>query len=232
MPFNYSEVADVLDRLTDGAQSDMSLIIRHYTEMLRRRIVPDETMEDIARQLYQRHKEAFDFVFDCRPTPESLIGVAREVMTATPGLVEDRHIATILRFTPVSWSQVPQLNACPPTLWTRTGRTPVFEIKTFSSEAYGYSDRVALILVVGPASQDIREKLYNGARDRPKTFVGLVKPMGKQYATIYSRDLLSSAEAKDMEVDQKIDALKAGWQRFLENDFPAIEKAVLDIVAH
>jgi hypothetical protein len=233
IPFDYSELADVLDQIIerqgDLAPPEIQLALRHYVEMLRRHIVPDEALRDIARQLYERHKEAFEFIYECRPTPESLLNVARELLSTTPGLVEDRNGSSILRFLPLSWVSVAGLNAAPTTMWTKTGRNALFEIKTFSTEAYNYSDRVALGLVIGPADQSVREKLYIGAKDRPKVFRGLVKPMGKQWATIYSRDLLSGTEARNMETDQKIEAVRTAWQRFITSELPDLDAAMLEI---
>ena len=176
--FDYADLAGVLDKLTVSAKSETTLIIRHYTDMLRRHIVPDPALEDIARQIYQRHKEAFDFVFDCRPTPENLLVVVDELLRETPGFVADRHTSSLRRFVPESWTNVSVLNSCPTTEWTKTGRTALFEIKTFAQEAY--ADRVSLTLVVGPAPPAIREQLYRGAQKRPNLFKGLVRPMGRK----------------------------------------------------
>jgi len=224
--FDYADLAGLLEKLTVPAQSETALIIRHYTDMLRRHIVPDPALEDIARQIYQRHKEAFDFVFACRPTPETLLVIADELLRETPGLVADRHTSSFRRFVPESWTNLSVLNSCPAMEWTKTGRTALSEIKTFAQEAY--ADRVSLILVVGPAPPAIREQLYRGAQTRPDLFKGLVRPMGKKWTTVYSRDLLTAAEGRKMEVDQKIDALRTAWNSFREADLPALEKAMLE----
>jgi hypothetical protein len=70
--------------------------------------------------------------------------------------------------------------------------------------------------------------LYRGAQTRPDLFKGLVRPMGKKWTTVYSRDLLTAAEGRKMEVDQKIDALRTAWNSFREADLPALEKAMLE----
>ena len=66
--FSYTELAKVIEELPDSQPSgpfhDSSVIVRHYVEMLRRHIVPDEELHELARQLYERHKEAFDFIYN------------------------------------------------------------------------------------------------------------------------------------------------------------------------
>jgi hypothetical protein len=228
--FDFGELANILDGLVnrlgaDSAPKETALIIHHYTEMLRRHIVPDEKLQEIARQLYQRHKEAFDFVFECRPTPENLMDTVRELVVATPGLVEDRHYANIFRFVPESWSNAARLNACPPEEWTRTARNVIFEVKTYAN-----SDRVSVGLCVGPAEQALRAHLYNRAKEQTDVFQGLVKPMGRLYATIYIRDLLSAAEAKAMDFEQKAEVLRGAWNSFVTDTLPVLENAMIQII--
>jgi hypothetical protein len=228
---SYAELAKVIEGLPDDKEinsyADSNVIIRHYVEMLRRHIVPDEELRELAQQLYERHKEAFDFIFESRPEPESLLGVARSLLEAQPGLIADRHGANILRFVPDSWAAVSDLNCCSPTAWTRTGRNLIFEIKSWSSGAY--SDRVIVSLVSGPGPAEIRERLYAGASARSDLFKGLVKPMGKQYATIYMRELLTPAAAKNMDQDEKAAAIEAVWSTFLKEELPALTTVVLSM---
>jgi hypothetical protein len=229
---SYAELAKVVEQLSDqrdgASYNDATIIIRHYVEMLRRHIVPDEELRELARQLYERHKEAFEFIFESRPEPESLLGVARSLLEAQPELIADRHGANILRFVPESWSGIPDLNRCSPTVWTKTGRSLIFEIKNWSSGPY--VDRVIVSIVSGPAPAEIREKLYSEALARPDLFKGLVKPMGKQYATIYMRELLTPTAAKNMTLDEKFAAIEMGWSTFLKDELPILATAITSIV--
>ena len=225
--FSYSELAKVIETLWRGPDSDLSAdaatIIRHYVEMLRRHIVPDEKLQDLARQLYERHKEAFDFVFECRPEPESLLEGTRALLEAQPGLVQDRHGANILRFVPEDWIKIAELNSCESSAWTKTGRNLLFEIKRTE-------DRLIVALIIGPAAPELRHKLYDGAAARPDLFRGLIKPMGRFYAMIYKRELLTPAAAKDLETSEKAAVIESAWQTFLRDDLPLLQSAVLDII--
>jgi PD-(D/E)XK nuclease superfamily len=229
---SYGDIAKIIEDLVDdkdnNSHSESNVIIRHYVEMLRRYIVPDEELHELARQLYERHKEAFDFIFDSRPEPENLLGVARALLDSQPELLADRHGANILRFVPDTWAGVSDLNCCSPTAWTKSGRNLLFEIKSWSSGAY--ADRVIIALVNGPAVAETREQLYSAAAARSDLFKGLVKPMGKQFATIYMRELLTPTAAKNMEHNEKAAAIEAGWSTFLKEELPLLTAAVLDII--
>jgi hypothetical protein len=228
---SYADLARMIEALAldQRAGVETGTILRHYVEMLRRHIVPDQKLEDLARLLYERHKEAFDYILKCRPDGGSLFQVARSLVELTPGLAPDRTGSTIVGFVPEAWTTIPDLNACDTTLWTRTGRTAVFEIKTYNAEAYAY--RVSVALVVGPAPNEIRARLYQAARDRPDLFKGLVKPMGAKFATIYGRDLLSHAAGKLMDDEQRAAVIQENWSTFQEEELPALTSTIMKIVA-
>jgi hypothetical protein len=232
LPFSYVELAKVIEALPNGGSgtlpTDSELIIRHYVQMLRRHIVPDDELRELARQIYERHQEAFDFIFEARPEPESLLGVVRSLLEAQTELLADRHGANVLRFAPEIWTEIADLNNCGTTNWTRTGRNLIFEIKSWTVGPY--ADRVIISLVSGPAPGEIREKIYAEATARSDLFRGLVKPMGKQYATIYMRELLTPAAAKNMDHDEKAAAIEAGCTAFIKDDLPRLVAAISAIL--
>jgi hypothetical protein len=138
---------------------------------------------------------------------------------------QDRHAPSILRFAPVEWKTVPQLNSCPPGEWTKTGRSLLFEIKINDD------NRIAVALVLGPSDEPaLRRKIYEEAERRKKAFLGPVKPMGKKWSTIYSKELLSASEAKGMSYEEQVEAVEAAWQNFVDHDFPTLTAEVLELL--
>ena len=95
--------------------------------------MPDDNLRDLARRLYERHREAFDFNHDCKPQAPRMIGIVRDMYEAeAPGLVKDGDTPSMLRFAPAGWAAVPELNACARSDWTRSGRSLLFEVKTYN----------------------------------------------------------------------------------------------------
>lgn len=214
---SYSDIADLVELLanrTDRVSQDVIIILNHYTEMLRRHIVEDEKLNALVRQLYVRHKDAFDFVFNKRPQSDNLLDGVRSLLAAYSTLAEDRHSPSILRFAPVKWASEPLFNNCPEERWTHTRRNLIFELK-WNRE----TDRIVIALVSGPADPSLRTKLYAFAVDRPKLFIGLVKPMGAKTATIFQRELISATMAAGLEQDEKLETLNIKLKDFLDNEF-------------
>jgi hypothetical protein len=227
----YSDLARSIEGLlaTTPPAPEIGIVLRHYLEMLRRHVVQDEKLKELALKVYERHKEALDFIFDCRPEPGSLLGVVSDLMKRDSRLIEDRTIGSIARFVPTAWSSEPALNACAAEVWTKTGRNLLFEVKSFKSEANDFSDRILLALVLGPSDPKLREHFFASARANPSLFVGGTATIGKQYATLYSKELLSKNAAKSMDEDQKIAALNAAWSAFAEHDLPHLTDAVINL---
>lgn len=224
---SYSEVADLIDAADGGDEllgPDISLILKHYVQMLRRHIVEDEQLADLARQVYERYREALDFIIEQRPQPDNLLEGIKNLLETNNELIADRHAPMILRFAPKSWTRVLEFNACPEPRWTHTRRNLIFEVK-----ANRETDRISISLVSGPAEADLRLKIYDFAGKRPKLFVGLVKPMGAKTATIFIKDLLSARAAESMDGDEKRNALKKAWDNFLSDDLEAIKGALAEL---
>ena len=233
LPFSYVDLAGVIAGLTAeraiNHSGDVVLILRHYLEMLRRHIVPDEELKEIALRIYERHREALDFIFESRPEPGNLLGVVRDALKKGPSLREDRQVSSIVRFVPEEWDSVVALNACPREMWTKTGRNLLFEVKSFATPAYDFSDRILLSLILGPGTPELRNHFFSRARAAPSVFRGGSKASGKDWTTLYSIELLTKAAALKMDDEQKVAALDAAWTTFASKDLPQLTKAILEI---
>jgi hypothetical protein len=229
VPFSYTQLAKVLDDLANErfGTSESTLIVRHYVEMLRRHIVPDERLRELAAQLYERHSEALEFIWECRPQQGGLLEALQDRIEGVSGLTIDSSGANILRFVPDAWDQSLKSIQCDPTLWTRTGRALLFEVKTFTKSP----GRINLSLLIGPAAAESRAAFYEAARAQPQAFRGLVKPMGAKWATIFSLDLLTSAQARGLTLDQQVQNASLAWSDFQGGRLPGLIQAILDIDA-
>jgi hypothetical protein len=231
VPVTYSHLASVLDGLLEGSppSPEVEIALRHYLEMLRRHVVQDERLKEVALKIYERHKEALDFIFSCRPEAGSLLGAATSVVEDHPMLVSDRNIASMSRFVPANWAAYPALNACPADVWTKTGRNLVFEIKPSKNENGDFTGRVQISLILGPSDQALREHFYKGARSQPTIFPGCTSALGKHHATIFAKELLSANAAKAMDEEERVAALRASLLTFVDDDLPRISDALISL---
>ena len=100
-------VEDVIDSRGPSLAEDMRILLRHYTQMLRRHIVSDSEIADLCRRIYQRHQRALDLIFEHRPDQQAAIRDALAAMIQrTPGLLLDRTAKTMVNFLPVEWDSL------------------------------------------------------------------------------------------------------------------------------
>jgi hypothetical protein len=234
VPFSYGELAGLIESLANDGDSaygpDVSLILNHYVEMIRRNIVNDEVLRALALKIYERHSDAIDFIFKCRPEATGLLPIAQALAEKDANLVQDRHGSTIARFVPKKWLGIPALNSCPPDRWTKTGRNLLFEIKSFKSEGE-FSDRILLSLILGPSEVKLRQYIFDSARRKPEIFAGAGKSIGQSWVTIFSRELLSATAAESMEGTEKHETIAQNWNEFVARDLPRLTDEIVR-VAH
>ena len=224
--FSYVRLTEILDKLgtTASIALETAIIVRHYVEMLRRHIVPDERLRELAAKLYERHTEALDFIFECRPQQGGVLEALYDRIEQVGGLLIDSRGANVVRFAPDAWESLKSIR-CDTSNWTHTGRALLFELKTFVNAP----GRVNLALVLGPASPEARLKFYEAARSDPEMFQGLVKPMGQKWASIFSHDLQTSVQAKGLTIEQQANNATLAWSDFQGFRLQGLIRGILDI---
>jgi hypothetical protein len=227
--YDYADLVGTLETLIDEAPEPIpeasSLIIRHYVDMVRRHIVQDEQLRALALTLYERHKEAFEFIFECRPEPKSLLTILRNRVKNVEGLLIDSGGTNLFRFLPKQWDEQLVNIKGDPTKWSRTGRGLLFEGKVYADRP----GRVNVALLLGPGNPEMRLRVYQAATSQPNLFTGLVKPMGAQWVTIFSRDLLTSGQARGLTFEAQAANVDLGWSDFQGQTLPQMIDAVLTI---
>lgn len=223
---SYSALAATLEELLgdEDVGDATGMIVRHYVDMLRKRIVQDDQLRALALKLYERHAEALDFIFECRPKSSSLVEVVTREVEAVAGLTVDSASPSRMRFSPDQWDERLSYRI-DKAKWSRTGRGILFEVKSFPDKP----GRINISLIIGPGDQDYRQALHDAAKANPQLFVGLVKPMGAQFNTVYSRDLLTMEAAATIGSEAQVNNLRLAWSDFLGGTLPRLIDAILDM---
>lgn len=213
--FSYQSLAGVLDELAGkpSTPDTLGLILTHYVEMLRRHVVPDEDLKALARRLYDKHREAFDFVFEARPERQGLLDVVK-INALGVGLEEDTSGTTLFRFYAKPWDGLDILK-CDQGLWSKSGRGVLFE--AWVNDKGG----VHLALILGPCPSEVRERFLAVASKRA-IFASRSKRTGQKTSRLYHRELLSPALVRTHDFDQQRNLVGLAWSDFQGRDLMAL----------
>ncbi len=70
---SYQEIIDILEEAKHktNISTDVDLFIENYLEAVRRNIVGDEKLEKLCREIYLKHKQALDLIYEYKPDKAS-----------------------------------------------------------------------------------------------------------------------------------------------------------------
>jgi hypothetical protein len=224
LPFSYVEVAEIVERLVELPTNKISQNVRstleQYLQILRRYIVSDEKMIELARSYYQKHKTALDFIFEQRPDLQlDLSDYLTSLIEEQKLFRLDRKIKSFVNFSSESWNNIQIFESISESEWTKTGKGILFEFRNSPTV-------ITLALVIGPLeNQSDRQVIFEYCKSEPEIFVKGSPKLYAQYSTLWSKQIISK---KDIESAESVEDLKpkidSSWQKFIDNDFPKLDE--------
>jgi hypothetical protein len=164
-PLELEAVIEELDRVVRrGAGTEAArAMLAAYVAMMRRIHLTDERMEELARELWARHREALAFLAEREPNPmgevmkiigEKSADLARRLSAATGLTVipDDASGNTIVRFAVKEWDEVEGMRG--KASWTRSQRLVLAEICAYKD------GKVQGMIVLGRGDDAARQSLY------------------------------------------------------------------------
>ena len=162
VPMSYLQVIELLDSAINNrgksVRADVAMTISHYIQMMRRHHMEDSDLIGLARKIYIKHRDAFDFIFDHRPdawsdTRENLL----DLLSKHPSIVIDKSTkrTVVIRFVPESWSKWKvQLSQGIGWKGQESDQFLLCEIRPDTKR-----ERARLQVVLGPGPKEIREAI-------------------------------------------------------------------------
>jgi PD-(D/E)XK nuclease superfamily protein len=218
LPVSYALICSVLEALLVSRSSvlgsDVQVVIRHYTDMLRRHLVGASEIADLCRRIYQRHQRALDLIYEHRPDRQATIhSFLTQLIAETPDLVVDYSSKTRIGFHPKQWQAITAF------FESGKGRPMLF------FELQNTPDSLRLKLFIGPGAQETREYIYEVALAHQPPLSLSEKKLYPLWKMIYTKPLLSQKdyELADDELQQEA---RKHWATFIHTDLPAIVEQI------
>jgi len=225
--YSYVEIAKNIERLLEIQRENIGNRIQTYIEdynrTIRLNLMKNDQLNQLARDLYDSHKESIDFIFENRPDRLFEVSkIVQEQVTSTGWALGSQHKGYI-RFLP------PRLLEIMP----RTAEYGWPDREAMLFEFICYYDKCQLVLTIAPGNKEIVEFLVHNAKVAVKGLKGSREPKGKKWITPYIRNWKKNIKAPEMtdeEVKQYLDTIWAEVQiavERVENTFEACSSELI-----
>lgn len=194
-------VVDVINRLDLELQAqkysgEAVELFRSYSAMVRRHLVNDEDMARLAKNIWAKHREALEALYEywpdlqgeiidwVRDNPDELALAVKKATGFT--LVPDTSSTRLLRFGVSEWAALDGFQGGD-TNWVKSGSLMVLELTDWGE------GRLRFSFVLGPGDVDVRENIYK--RVLKKVDAGEIK-IGRRTREIKDWKHFSSADVQ------------------------------------
>ena len=131
LPLSYQVIIDILENLNlDEIDTTVKSFIEQYLLTLKRDIMGIDENAELAREIYKKHKELFDYIYEIKPDGIQNINTYIQDVLESKGYKLGSVSKSYIRFFPSEMEQFIHFNKSP-NGWNK-GETFVFEISLYS----------------------------------------------------------------------------------------------------
>ena len=215
-------VAETAQDFADSSSAEVLAFLRQYADVLRRDILGDTEVRDLARKIYAQHSTAIELIYQHKPNPQS------ETQEILKEIIENRddwefeteyqRQSHLTRFLPVEWKQFPVLE-------TGTGWPPCKSLLLF--EFYYSNYNLCFQLALSPGTDEsVRQVIDSCVRKLPGIKPRETNP-GSSWGIYYiDQDVLTSADFEQWDLESIRSKLQSKVPALAANEYPQIRDAV------
>jgi len=217
--FNYKIICNLLSDIIKNKKDIMNEyvlnFISHYITILRRYIVSGSEVERICKQIYKKHQQALDLIFQYKPDLQQEIKEHLEsIMKESDATIEDISTKTYIRFTTPTLDNLIERKS---EGWTQTKRILLFELD--NSE-----NRLLLKLIIGPGDNNYRNRLLEFFRRDQKFYKRAHLELRKMYHTVHTKEFLGKSDYENNESEDLKSKIGEKFNKFIKGDLEKINK--------
>jgi hypothetical protein len=178
--YSYEQIAGILENVLglyrESISDKIATYLSDYLTTIKRELLMNDELNDLAVKVYKAHRAAFDFIFENRPDPASFLYPYLEVELKSRGFAIGSKNKGFVHFTSKGLD----------TWLPRTGRGwPGKEIFLFEIDYFRADKPAVAKAVICPGDEALRETILAAVKGL-KTYR---KPEGKKWSTFYLKRL-------------------------------------------
>ena len=205
LSYSYEDVLEFIRDSLPLKDEKVSIFLKDYEYILRRKIMTDENLMKICRNIYKKHKKALDLIYEYKPDMFYEIGTKiKNLMKDTDNFEINQSNKKIIRLTDQALRNLNDKYRHVSKGWVKDNSLALYEIKISEKS-------INIATVVGPTDDNSRTEVINKYLKYDKV---KVQP-SKKYTTIKTTKVVSFKR------DENIEDIKT-----------KIEKKLLDKLNH
>lgn len=193
----YEQIANIIENIINYKSKDIAreqlIFIEHYYKTIRRYLMDNSEEVKLAREIYNSHKDALDFIF------QNINDNRQDIFTQVKNIVEtnDKFILLYSTLSRIRFT-TKYMNENLPNIGNREWNGM---LQVFAYEVQNNIDSISLILVMGPTDVAYREKAFNKLQEDfiPK-YLKTKTSLSLKYNTIYRKVIISKDEYSAMDI--------------------------------
>jgi hypothetical protein len=148
-PLSYGFITDVIEKLLGlyGTKMNSQTLayLSDYVKTVRRKIMKNDELTELAQQIYRNHRDIFDFVLENRPDPSNRVHEIISKQVEERGWRLGSQSRSYVRFLTAETEQLIYKNKTVKNGW-KNGETFLFELKFYPT-----SNKLGFRVVIAPA---------------------------------------------------------------------------------
>ncbi|WP_417243364.1 PD-(D/E)XK nuclease family protein [Celeribacter sp.] len=229
----FSALCEALERATKASAGtpNSRQMLEAYVSMLRRKFVPDEKMESLAKKLWQKHGQTLEYLMSQRPSPMRDISAKIQSTDVMPGIIseikdrtgvllqQDSSSSTYCRLFVPAWRKNPSM--------VHGDFTESRHLIVFETEFYG--ERIHTRMIIGRGDMTMRRNLYEALKDATVD-LGNCKKLTDQWTRLASKTIRREKNIEEAN-EERVEALVAIARKemiaFACTHLPSYDKVIL-----
>lgn len=208
-----------------------TMLLNAYIAMMRRRYVPNDDLEKLARLIWAKHASTLDYLIDQRPDvmrdastkmrEDEFDEIRKAVREATGIDIElEKSSNTYLQIAVPKWDSNPNMLH---STWTATKRLLLCQVEF-------YGNRVHARMLMGQGDQSARDKMMQQLMNCPGVDFGKKKSLTPKWSRLAAKTLMIGKEIDDIRENNDVALLveksKKGIIEFLVKHLPVYDRAL------
>ena len=211
--YSYREIVEILKTILEIHDNSIptrtKIYIEDYYNMLRRTILMNDEMNQLAEKIYNSHKDAIELIFNNRPDPATMLYPHFAKAIEKRNWILGSKNKGVVRFVPKElYGLLPKDIGIG---W------PGKELFMFEIDYFWNNKTANCTSVIAPSnSNDLRDKIHNALQDSSY----YIKPRGKKWIVNYRKKISFSASQM---VNEEDDVIIKKVENILNEVSPVVE---------